>query len=843
MGRLPFLRLVPKKPMKSGGVWHLEDCLEMIRWLSEISSKDTQLVGGKAANLGELLRHRFPVPKGFVITVDVYATYSTLLTLNPRVLSAVKERDWESAEKEAAAIFLSHPMRPEWKQPIANAYREMGSPAVAVRSSATAEDAATDSFAGQYDTFLNIIGEADLMTAITKCWLSNWNQRSLSYRFQRSVDPFTVKMAVIVQEMVTPDFSGVLFTVNPLTGDRDQIHLEIVPGLGEALVSGEKAGDVYRLQRSTMEVVERDGQQAPLTEPALRRLFEMALKAEQLLSCPQDIEFAIDRDRIHILQSRPISTLTDGGPEDLPPLPPSSWFDRIIKPIGDERYVIAPKPLDNLVFTRLVGALMYSVRKGGIVIRKTDEEKFRQQMWHQAYRLPKVRLTPRALFPLPAQVRLLKKDWLGWWNASPSRLLDDVTSPLELRELIDAQLFERANRILEAWEEPLNKRFWAATAAWAEPWLKRILLLVLGRRKSDSCLADLMSGTETSTGKMNEDLWHLSRLIRESELSAAIDDFDRMRLRGLPGGQEFLAAFDEFLIRHGHREGTCYFLSTPVWRNDPGPVYRLLQSLAKVESRPDDLEQSKSRYRAARRTVENRLRFIPGLLHIFRWLLERLRAIQVFREESHSDIMKPIAALQDLAIEWGRRLHERGLIEKPDDAFYLTYEEIESWLTGPGPSREEVRILVSQRRATYKMVAARWQAERFSERDVTSDLRGIGVSPGAAQGKVRIIEHPGQFDLLKPGEILVCTSTNPSWTPLFHTAAAVVAETGGTASHAAIVAREYRIPAVMNVRGATRKLNTGDSVIVDASSGKIRKVAAAATDKPWTEAPAPCGRS
>jgi pyruvate,water dikinase len=218
------------------------------------------------------------------------------------------------------------------------------------------------------------------------------------------------------------------------------------------------------------------------------------------------------------------------------------------------------------------------------------------------------------------------------------------------------------------------------------------------------------------------------------------------------------------------------------------------------------------------------LRGWPVLPRLFGWLLERLRALHAFRETSHFDITRPLAALQEIAAEWGRRLVARGLLGRVEDVYDLTHDEVRRWLLDRAPDPAEARQMLTQRRATYALVNERWQAERGCEPRSGPAAKGVAVSPGLATGPARIVRDEGDFDRLAPGEVLVCPHTNPAWTPLFASAAAVVTETGGVASHAAIVAREYGIPAVMAVPGATARFEDGESIRVDGFRGVVSRL-------------------
>jgi len=371
----------------------------------------------------------------------------------------------------------------------------------------------------------------------------------------------------------------------------------------------------------------------------------------------------------------------------------------------------------------------------------------------------------------------------------------------------------------------------AASAFRAESVLKLLVALAVGKHRSADTLASLMSGLEHPTLQANAALWSLSRTARQKpSLLAAIEALDPARLQSTDEGREFLAEFAGFLHTFGHRETSCWYLSTPTWRVDPTQVWRLLRSMAMVDQPPRPLQGNRDDYRTARDRVEHRLRLLPGSSALFRWLVDSLRNLTEFRELSHFDLTRVQAALQEIAAEWGRRLVDRGLLQTTDDVFYLTYEELRWWLLEDNhPLPDQIRDLLAKRRATYQLANTRWQTERSDGRERRSRLKGIATSPGIATGKARVIRGEYQFERLQPGEILVCPFTTPAWTPLFASAAAVVTETGGAASHAAIVAREYGVPAVMSVFGAARDLQDGDEIVVDGRSGTVSRIRIART--------------
>ena len=767
--------------------------------------------GGKAASLGRLMAWGMPVPDGFVIGTGTYEEHIARASLSEQLAPDLRPGDWAAVEKTASHLIATTPLAPELTDRLAAAWRELGPTRVAVRSSGTAEDLPDASFAGQYDTFLDIADFDALLRAVRACWASLWSQRAARYRAEHGIPQTTATMAVIVQRMVPATAAGVIFTVDPLSQSRDRMLLEIAPGLGDALVSGRTRGESCLLDRSSAKL--RPTSPPRLITPAqLHELGTLALQVEARTGCPQDIEFAFAEGRLSLLQARPITTLGD----PVSPPPPPDMMDRRMRPLTCERYAIAPRPLDIAVFTRMVGAAAYASEQFGLVITPAAYDEFRRTLWHQRYRLPRYRLTLRALLHPVLSLRLLREDWLNWWLAGPRQTLEKISTPVDLRQLDDDALFTRASSILTTWEEPLNRRFYATCAIDAETYLKALVVLAVGRAAAAKTMGQLLSGIATPTSETNSALWSLSRIARsEPETLAAIQRDD---WTAIPRPSAFAAALDDFFARFGHRESGGFYLSAPTWRHDPTSIRQLLRTLIAVEQRP---ETPDTVHLEARALVEHRLRYVPWLRRRFVTLLDQIRTLHRFREISHFDLTRPLDALQSIAAEIGRRLRERGLAEADDDVFYLTFDEARQWLiAGPPPGTNPKRFL-SRRRATYRLVNARWQTNRSRPPAGGNILRGAPASPGRIRGVARIVLDEREFDRLRPGEVLVCPHSNPSWTPLFLTAAAVISETGGAASHAAIVAREYGLPAVLAIDGATQILRDGQPVEVDGDRGTV----------------------
>ncbi len=328
--------------------------MEYVKWFEEISKDDVDVAGGKGANLGEMTQAGLPVPPGFVVTADAYEKFLEETGLREKIREILEshdlsdDRELREAAEEVQRLIVEAEMPEEIREEIVQAYRELCEKVgkdeefVAVRSSATAEDLPEASFAGQQDTYLNVKGEDEVVKHVQKCWASLFNPRAIAYREEQGFDHFDVSIAVVVQKMVDADKAGVMFTVNPHTGDRDKLVIEAAWGLGEAVVSGEVTPDTYIVDKSSFEVIEeqvseqewmytRDSEtgetkkvevpedkrsERKLTDEEIKELAKTGVAIEEHYGFPQDIEWAIEDGEVYILQSRPVTTLREEEEEE-----------------------------------------------------------------------------------------------------------------------------------------------------------------------------------------------------------------------------------------------------------------------------------------------------------------------------------------------------------------------------------------------------------------------------------------------------------------------------------------------------------------------------------------------
>lgn len=859
--------------------------MKFVLFLDEIEERE-DVVGGKAHNLARLTQAGFPVPSGFCLTADAYHRYLDTSDLTGKIEALLTHSDLSDDEKAHLVRQVITDATLPWdiRQAIVEAYYVLagGDPLlpVAVRSSAIAEDAADVSFAGQHDTFLDVRGELALLESIKRCWASLWTARSLSYRARLRPDDPGAALAVVVQRMVAADRAGVAFTVDPITG-ADEIVVEATLGLGERLVSGSVTPDRYRVDKQTLEVRQaspaRPGR-AVLNPIQLEQVARLATEVERLLGRPQDIEWAQTNGRTYLLQSRPVTSLalpdltaTDGQVDMAELLRRADetdseiWTDDNVGEVVPG--VVTPltwsvlEPLGNGAFRRFlrrVGVRRYPA--AGLFGRLYGHVYFNQSQFQ--------RLMHR-FYP----------SYLSQIDGGRSRLLGLIRASLALTEtgfrafLLILTLPRQAERAMKAIPIELehvsppktltDHALWAEAERWrgigkqamsvhlAVTILATLLYSLLEKfvpRWSDGAVetAHLFAGLpDMKSAEMGRDLAALAAEaaahpdLRDCLLDSPLDALTDC-VSNLPPDNRFAQQLGAFLSKHGHASLREFELAFPRWREDMGYVLTMVQNHLRAR-RPPYSEAQRTRRRRATAAVRRRLRFGPRRL-FFEILLRWTQVYSVARENMKYTFVMAYSHLRELYLALAHRLVERCVLAEAADLFYLTRDEIDSFLSSQIKARTLAET-ATQRRAEYlrqreaqaeppKIIEQRadgslhpvMSPENGGITDTMDEitLHGVAASAGRITGQARVILEPTNSVHLEPGEILVARSTNPSWAPLLLNAGGLITEIGGLLSHGAIVAREYGLPAVLNVKGATQAIRTGQRLIVDGYAGTVR---------------------
>lgn len=806
----------------------------VICWLDEVEERDVDRVGGKGANLGRLLRLGLPVPPGFVVTTNAY-----------RAVLAAPDLAQTTPDQRRARLPTT-PLPDDVSAAIRDAYQRLAAPAVAVRSSGTAEDLAAASFAGQHDTFLNVVGLEALLAAVRGCWASLWSERAVAYRRAQGWDARDVALAVVVQAMAPAEWAGVLFTADPVSGRRDRLVVEAISGLGEALVSGQATPSRAVIEKASLRLLEGD---APLPRGALEELARLGLRIEGAFGQPQDIEWAYADGRCAILQARPLTALPrdDASAGAAPDRRRYSRFQRAGAPQMLEHMPIPPFPFDYALFYRpLMARVLQALRSLGFATSALDAV-FREVAEGVVQAVPPSITPTLRVLALPATLVAARRVDLGEWMADCRTTLmapAQQSDTADLARLSAEELLERIVTLHERLIDLTVRRFGVLAPRLVLGQTFPLLLRLAVGRDAPRLQTELLAAVPCATTAMNEELGRLARLIRDTpELRQVFRETPpaqvAVRLHTVGGGPALLAAVDAFLARYGYRESAMPGAALPAWRDDPRIVYGLLKGRAVG---PADIRDTRApdqdavaleadddeRVNRARRTLAalSRGRLGPAARLLLPLTLRRLaaaRALIAFREDSHFALFVAFPVIRRLALELGRRLVAQGVLADPEDIFFLAPDEITE-LGAAADRRDTVRETVRRRKEARRSAAGRVTAipvALLAQTATGGELQGAAASPGTATGPVRVIRAAHEFWTLQAGEVLVAPYTSPAWTPLFALASAVVVDAGGVASHAAIVAREYGIPAVMGTGSATRVLHDGQRVLVDGTRGRV----------------------
>ena len=806
--------------------------MKFVAPLRDFGRDDLSSAGGKGANLGELVRCEVPVPDGFVITTAGYAAAVQPLDLRLADLFRA-DGDGAAIRADIEAVSMPSDLRAE----ITTAYTALGAGAVAVRSSATAEDLPGAAFAGQQDTYLNVVGAAELINAVQKCWASLWTERAMAYRTRIGIDSAAVGIAVVVQCMINAEVAGVMFTADPVSGDRETIVVDASSGLGEAVVSGLVTPDQYRLddqgnvldyQPGRREVIVRsapgggvahepgDPDRAErLPETVLVELSALGTALAKHFGRPQDIEWAYAEGQLWLLQARPMTALPP------PPLKLNAR-QRILGSVLLDYLPVRPYPIDMSTWVPYGPAGLMARVTGRFGIRDAFEGFLPEDEYGVVDRFIPVAPRPTiGALAAPWRIATLAHRY------DPSRWTDDPRF---------AAFLDRIHKL--ATQDPRTMP-WPRLKTMPRQALDMIepigdlridylpgtglallrLLIVLRLLRRSALLLDLLVAP-TRTTDANQALEALAERAREDpRLLEAVNTLDPKTLATFPA---FTRQFNAYLEEYGHRETVSPVLVTPPTQGEvPETVLGMIKLLAAEPPRPP-VDPDAALVELLKHPLLQRPR---QRARIERWVAAA-RAGMTFREDSHFYFLMPLPILRKSLLEMGRRLCDVGVLDTPEDVFHLRLEELEeidepSAIVEPEKLRATVRTRAARREELTGVPlidpTAIFPRRKYGDALIT----GTPASSGSATGPVRVIREPAEFDRLTSGDVLVCPYTNPAWTTLFQRAAAVVVDSGGPGSHAAIVAREYGIPAVMGTGIGTRTLTDGQFVTVDGSTGRV----------------------
>jgi rifampicin phosphotransferase len=853
--------------------------------LQEIDQTQVAVVGGKGAQLGELSRiEGIRVPAGFCVTTDAFRrVMADAPSIDDRLdrLSRLNPDDREAVRTVSAEIrrTLERIAIPEdLAAAITRALALLSEQAAyAVRSSATAEDLPTASFAGQQDTYLNIVGRAAILQHISRCWASLFTERAVTYRLRNGFDHRKVHMAVVVQQMVFPEAAGVLFTADPVTGNRKVAAVEAGFGLGEAMVSGLVNADAYQVRGGEVvakavatkqlaiyalpaggtqeQAIDPARQEQPaLTDAQAVRLAQLGRRIEAHFGRPQDIEWCLVDDGFQIVQSRPITTLfpvpAAGDRENhvyvsvghqqmmtdpMMPLGLSMWQLTALRPMygaGGRLFVDVTRALAS---PSSRAGLLEVVGRSDPLIRDAlqtvlDRGHFIPSLPDEVPGKPPAGGAPAPIETDPAIVT----DLIERSQASLAALQRDIRtkSGPALLDFILADI-QQHKRVLG---DPRSMQVIMAgmEATW---WLNEQLQAWLGEKNAADTLT--LSAPNNVTSEMGLALLDVADVIRpHPEVVAFLqhveDEGFLDALAKLAGGREARDAIRAYLDKYGMRCVGEIDITRPRWSERPTTLVPvILDNIKNLEpgARERRFEQGRKEAEKKEQDVLAHLRGLPDgerKAEETKRMIDRVRTFIGYREYPKYAIVSRYFVYKQALLEEAERLvHAHALAEK-EDIFYLTFQE----LRDIAPTNQVDDQLIRQRKDAFRSYQALTPprvltsdgeviAGAYRRDDVPAGaLVGLAVSAGTVEGRARVILEMAEADL-EAGDILVTAYTDPSWSPVFVTIKGLVTQVGGLMTHGAVIAREYGLPAVVGVEDATRLIRDGQRIRVNGTDGYV----------------------
>jgi pyruvate,water dikinase len=723
----------------------------------------------------------------------------------------------------------------------------------AVRSSSTLEDLAQAAFAGQHDTYLNVRGFESLCERVRDCFVSLWGERAVLYRRRQGFSQREAKMAVVVQRQIACEVAGVGFSINPVSGRLDRLAIDANYGLGESVVSGECEVDHFELDKRSLEVVGRsvghkdrmvaatpDGaEERPvpadradrpcLDDAQLLEVAKLLKKVEYHYGWPQDIEWGFAGGKLWQFQSRPVTTFPPRwtraeSAERFPqPMTPLSWdFIRVAfrRSLAHSLALMGLPVLQGDWFA-VFDNYVYGNQNAVELIASYRPLRARNAQ-ELAAEIPDLRRRYSWVLDLPVT---WARD-LDWYLIRLGRLsavrLDDAEVP-EICRFMDELLGVAADYFLP------NIAI-SMTQAFLHRLLHGLVAMVLGPDKALAVVDGLLAGCETKTALVNRELHELAQLA--GRVPALREELLGRAGQAVPDAEkypEFAARLRRFLDDHGHREMDMDYYH-PTWIDQPGIVLDAVALLLRDGGREDPAEAAR-RQRQRHAYVEHQfLSALPQELRFFfRELVRLARTYTTLDDLEHYQTtrLNPLARRTVLAL--GARLQERGILDRPADAFFFRKADLEELAaTYPHERGDVYRQKVYEAKQSYE--ASRRRPPPWSLDDAGTPpspaagaLKGLPGSPGRVTGPCFLVHSPADFARFPKGAVLVARTTNPAWTPLFYSAAGLITESGGPLSHGAVTAREMRLPAVMSVRDAMTLFHDGEVVTVDGSQGTVSR--------------------
>lgn len=826
--------------------------MRVIRTFDELTAEQRSYAGGKGGVLARLYQAGFPVPDGFVLLPAAFSE------------GELSDEAWTQVQAQLGCLRKGE-----------------GETSFAVRSSAMSEDSAQASFAGEFETVLNVRGDEEVRQAVHTVYRSRHSERVRAYSEAKGMSA-AHEIAVIIQRLVRAEVSGVMFTAHPVTGQRDQAMISAAWGLGEAIVGGLVTPDTLIVEKATGRVLRRETadkevmtvilgsgtEERPVPETMRRapvlsddeaaELVSLGVRIEALYGMPMDIEWTMAGRQFAIVQARPITAL----PEPEPPVPtewklPKGTYMAVRNNIVE----LMADPLSPLFATLGLDAVNASMKRllaesfgtpdlvPDEMIVNVNQYAYYGSSW-SAGQMTRILL---------GSVGIVKRMFTGaverWLDEGRPRYVAIVErwrserwGELPAKEILDA-VRELARAAIDAYGALVSG---VIPAAWISEGLFTLTYNTLIKRRGDPMAPTYLLGFDSIPIRAEKALYDLVEWARTRPgLNAYLSDTPAAQIAAQleEGGAppdvnaanwgEWGSRFRAHLERYGHLIYNLDFAS-PVPADDPAPLLAMCTFFLSGGGTDPHARQEAS---AERRegTTEATLARLKGLRRkLFSKALSAAQRYAPLREDGLADVGLGYPLLRQMLREVGRRFAGSGLIDEPEDIFWLDQDQVGEAAArlDRGEALGSLTTVVSKSKAALRAARrvtpplalpevvflgidiGKLKAARASGRGGDT-IKGVAASPGRVTAPARVLHGPEDFDQMQTGDVLVAPLTTPAWTPLFARAAAVVTDVGGPLSHGSIVAREYGIPAVLGTGTATRRIQSGQLITVDGSAGVV----------------------
>jgi rifampicin phosphotransferase len=857
----------------------------------EMENTQLFLVGGKGLNLGKLSKiEGIQVPEGFCVTTVGYQkaiekneSFQALLEQLTKLKVEDRNQIGEICRKIRQLIIEVEIPSGVVKE-VTHYLSQFGDEhAYAVRSSATAEDLPHASFAGQQDTFLNILGKEAILQHISLCWASLFTDRAVIYRMQNGFDHRQVSLSVIVQRMVFPQASGVLFTADPITSNRKILSIDASFGLGEALVSGLVSPDCYKVQEDnivdkrieakklaiyglkkggteTKQIAPDQQKTQTLTEHQILQLARIGRQIEAYFGSPQDIEWCLVDDTFYIVQSRPITTIY--------PIPEANdQENHVYVSVGHQQMMTDPMSPLGLSFYLLTTPAPMRTAGGRLFVDVTSmlaspisREKLVNTLGHSEP------LIKDALLTVVERGDFIKSVPIDVKAPSPNRNNTDRLAEIENHHSIVSDLIKSSQTSIEELKQNIQTKSGTdlldfilqdiqqlkrilfdpqssaviMAAFNASSWINEKVNKWLGEKNAADTLS--LSVPNNITSEMGLALLDVADVIRPypeviSYLQQVKDDNFLDDLVKFDGGKATQDAIIAYLNKYGMRCAGEIDIANTRWSEKPTTlVPMILNNIKTYEPGAANRKFEQGRQEALKKEQEllHRLKHLPDgeqKAEETKRMISTLRNFIGYREYPKYGMINRYFVYKQALLKEAEQLIQNKLISEKEDIYYLTFEELHEVV---GTNKLDYQI-ISQRKDEYnffekltpprvitsdgEIITGQYKRENLPAQAIV----GLPVSSGVIEGRARVILNMEDADI-EDGDILVTSFTDPGWTPLFVSIKGLVTEVGGLMTHGAVIAREYGLPAVVGVENATKLIIDGQRIRVNGTDGYIEIV-------------------